>query len=245
MERHKVWTLVLVLFVGCSDQAAIPPETDGGIDSSPLEDGLVIQDGILPGDQGTDGLVPRDGPPLPPDLDRDGGKLCGPFPGGGCGKGAVCDIHGCLPGSSGVCVPQPTNCTYLWDPVCGCDGKTYSSDCFRLLAGAALDHTGECSPTLVDGGPVLDWPIPPTDGSIVPAKCGPFPGGQCPSSMTCDIHYCALGATGVCVPTPFGCPKIWAPVCGCNAQTYANDCIRLLAGVALNHKGACSDGGTP
>lgn len=36
-------------------------------------------------------------------------------------------------------------CTQQYDPVCGCDGKTYSNACMAGLKNAAIQHKGECN----------------------------------------------------------------------------------------------------
>ena len=108
MNRCSALFVVLVAVVGCSDQAAIPPETDGGVDGSAPRDGILLQDGALPGDQLAEGIVMRDGVPPWPDLGRDGGtKICGPFPGGGA-KGSLGRAPAAPPGAPPTRVPSPT-----------------------------------------------------------------------------------------------------------------------------------------
>lgn len=77
----------------------------------------------------------------------DEGERCGGAAGIACDQGLWCDPEPgqCgQPDVSGVCVAIPEACTQQFDPVCGCDKKTYPNDCERQRVQAALDHPGEC-----------------------------------------------------------------------------------------------------
>ena len=45
----------------------------------------------------------------------------------------------------GVCIGIPEACTHDWDPVCGCDNKTYSNECTMMTAGQSKAYDGACS----------------------------------------------------------------------------------------------------
>jgi hypothetical protein len=66
------------------------------------------------------------------------------------------------------------------------------------------------------------------------ADCGPS--AFCP--FPCSIPP-GDRMVRICESILSGCPKNISYVCGCDGQTYQNDCFRQQARVALQHTGAC------
>jgi len=72
--------------------------------------------------------------------------------------------------------------------------------------------------------------------------CGGFIGNVlCGKGEFCQHApgQCHSFLPGSCAAKPRFCHKIYRPVCGCNGKTYANDCVRMSAGVSKLHDGKC------
>jgi Kazal-type serine protease inhibitor domain len=168
------------------------------------------------------------------------GKSCGGLRGGQCDGDDFCDFAPdaqCgAADQTGVCTARPQICTLIYSPVCGCDDKTYSSDCDAHSKGIAVAKQGECAATGGDEDAGT--------GSSGKA-CGARLGDTCAANEYCSFSAEAIcgraDATGTCAPLPTVCNKLAKPVCGCDDKTYSNACEAARLGIAILKDGACSE----
>jgi Kazal-type serine protease inhibitor-like protein len=91
-------------------------------------------------------------------------NVCGGLTGASCPEGQYCsfppEAQCGAADQTGICAAQPEACTFQYDPVCGCDGRTHGNACSAASSGVSVAFAGECEaqPECSSDG---DCPIPP------------------------------------------------------------------------------------
>jgi hypothetical protein len=81
-----------------------------------------------------------------------------------------------------------------------------------------------------------------TPGSArVGQRCAGFYPRTCGANEYCrlPVGSCSPRTWGRCAAVPAFCPFIFAPVCGCNGETFGNSCDAAHARVNVRHNGRC------
>ena len=128
-----------------------------------------------------------------------------------CASTELC-ATGLCEGGIGACIERPTTCEDVENPVCGCDGRTYQTDCFASREGVRLATNQTC---------------------ICQDNSG------CVDDQFCALDD-SCGNPGTCLPRPESCdPADTQQVCGCDGVTYPNECSAFQSAARVSALGTC------
>ncbi len=86
--------------------------------------------------------------PTPGRLPTSAGQACDGIAGLACTPGLYCaheaGVCRTTADAQGICRPRPQVCTRIYQPVCGCDGRTYGNPCEANAAGTSIAAAGAC-----------------------------------------------------------------------------------------------------
>jgi hypothetical protein len=165
-------------------------------------------------------------------------ELCSFSLGDGCGQ----------TGSTGFCQARPVVCAGTFDPVCGCDGRSYENACSALSSGISIAQRGLCGgETNADGGvdaDVVRDGDTHEEGGSDPSLIACSAALSCPEGWYCnygrDVGGQGCGAAGVCMPQPTECAESDRPQCSCGDRIQDNLCWALRTYHAITDNSECT-----
>jgi hypothetical protein len=195
------------------------------------------------------------------------GKVCGGRVGNTCPTGEYCYyLPAAICGTAdatGSCRTTPQACDTVYAPVCGCDGNTYSNECFAATVGVSVAQNAACGTASCDYNGTKhaagdsfpaadgcntckcakDGSVTCTEALCTGKTCGGIAALTCPDPLYCNFPTSTnCGATdqsGSCMTKPQVCTAIYMPVCGCDGNTYSSECVANSVGISVKTQGAC------
>lgn len=110
-----------------------------------------------------------------------------------------------------------------YDPVCGCNGKTYATKCVAERNGLKQSKAGACKDSTIVSGIIQNTTNSVPQEQNTKARLPK----SCYDKELENRHK--------------SCTEEYSPVCACDSKTYSNKCVAENEGLRHYDNGACSD----
>lgn len=178
--------------------------------------------------------IDASGSPIPANATRDG-LVSGA--GGAGGSSDECDE----PSSSTLCLSAGGNGTSggAGGSSAGAGGNTTGPELGSGGSGGALGGGSGGESSDVGGASSTGGSSGGTTSGVGGANAAGAGGGatdtcECETGQYCEQTSCDIEGPGECAPMPELCTANFAPVCGCNGQTFSNACAAASAGINVD-----------